>query len=392
MGKIKVLQVLTSVDFGGVERYVAFLVRHLPKTQFDVAVAASARSRNQDLLHAMGVPFFSVPHLCKAIHPWHDAMALAELRGILRRFRPDIVHTHMFKAGFVGRLAARFQGVPAILFTAHGFHFNTFQAPFMKGIAYAVEKTMARYCSHMILPVSQTEAWQAISQKIIHPSKIRTVYPGIETERCLPAPERVAFYRRKIGWQEGEKLIGTVGRLARQKAPLDLVRASALIIRQNPRVRVLFVGDGPLRPKVEAEIRKLGLQGKVHVLGFCTDVDVLLAMMEIFVLPSLFEGQPISIMEAMRNDVPVVAADVNGVSELVRHGDTGLLVPRSQPEMLAQTVLGLLDDPVRRKQLAAAARRHLEAHYSVKVMVDQIQSVYRNLLGAREEKIPCFKP
>jgi glycosyltransferase involved in cell wall biosynthesis len=388
MKKIKVLQVLTSMDFGGVERYVYFLVKHLDRSRFDVAVAASEKSVNLRLLESLDVEFYPIKHLGKAIHPLQDWLAYRELSGLMARGHFDVVHTHMFKAGMLGRIAAWMNDVPAVLFTAHGFHFNTFRNPILKGFAMALERFLAGF-SHMVLPVSQTEARQAVSLGILPLVKIRPVYPGIDTA-CSPLkPEVTERLHSRIGWKPGDRLIGTVGRLARQKAPMDLVKAASLIREQCRNVHVVFVGDGPLRPQVEEEIQRLGLKACVHILGFCTEIDSLLSMLDIFVLPSLYEGQPISIMEAMRNAIPVVAADVNGVGELVQHDQTGMLISPSRPEQLAKTVLELLNDPARRERLAQAGRSHLEKYYSVQGMVEKIQHAYLDLLFLKEARITC---
>lgn len=381
MGKYQVLQILTSVDYGGVEKYVQLLSRNLDPELFEVTVAASPRGARTEAVRAWPVRFYPIPHFRKAIQPWNDWTAFRELHRLMRTRHFDLVHTHMFKAGALGRLAARANGVPAVLFTAHGFHYNTFSHPVLKGLARLIETALARHCSHAVLTVSRTEADQALALGLIPPAKLRTVYPGIEIVAPDVKPEAAADIRRRFGLSPADALIGTVGRLARQKAPLDLVRTAEILRRSRGDIHVLFAGDGPLRRRVEREIRRRGLERRVHILGYTREVDTVLGLLDVFVLPSLYEGQPISIMEAMLNRVPVVATGVNGVGEIVRDGVTGSLVPPSQPERIAAAVLDLLSDSGRRERYAAQALEHLQTHYSVGRMTERIQEIYLELLA-----------
>ncbi len=381
MQRIKVLHILTAVDIGGVEKYVRLLAQHLDPERFEVAIAASPQGKDIRRMMETGIPFYPISHLQKPICPGKDLLAFWEIWRLLKAHRFDIVHTHMFKAGLLGRIAARMQGVPVVLFTAHGFDFNAFFNPFMKRIAYTVEYGLA-FFSHMILAVSQADAEAAIHHGIVSRHKIQCVYPGIETNpRVLPG-NQVPVRRDSLGIPPRVKIVGMVGRLASPKSPWILVQAAGLLLRQRNDFRILFIGDGPQRPSLEKEIQEQGVADYVNILGYRQDVEALLGLLDIFVLSTLCEGQPISIMEAMLNGVPVITSQVTGLAELVRPQRTGLLVPPADPPALADALARLMENPSLGTRLAQAAREHLRRKYSVQGMVERIQDIYTRLLPA----------
>lgn len=295
-----------------------------------------------------------MPRLRSYIAPVDDRRALADLRACLRGF--DVVHTHSSKAGVLGRTAAYRAHVGRIVHTYHGFPFHQFQSR-PRRLAYVrIERRVARF-TDVFLAVGAAVAAEAITRGIAPPERVRTIGIGADTAAPAPqAPDR-AEARRLLGVPPGMRVVGTVGRLAFQKAPDDFVRALAALRRDD--VFGVWIGDGELRAKTERLVARHGLYGRMLLAGERSDVAALLPGLDVFAMASRYEGLPCAIVEAMTAGLPVVATAVNAVPEVVIAGETGLLVPPGRPELLARAIGYLLDNPAVAVRLAAAARGRL---------------------------------
>lgn len=295
-----------------------------------------------------------MPRLRSDIAPADDRRALADLRACLRGF--DVVHTHSSKAGVLGRTAAHRAQVDRIVHTFHGFPFHQFQSRPRRMAYIHIERRVGRY-TDVFLAVGPAVAAEAITRGIAPPERIRTI--GIGADMAAPppgAPDR-AEARRLLGVPPGMRVVGTVGRLAFQKAPDDFIRALAVLPRDD--VFGVWIGDGELRPKAERLAARHGLRGRMSFTGERSDVAALLPGLDVFAMASRYEGLPCAVVEAMTAGLPVVATAVNAVPNVVIAGETGLLVPPGRPELLARAIGYLLDNPAVAARLAAAARGRL---------------------------------
>jgi glycosyltransferase involved in cell wall biosynthesis len=305
---------------------------------------------------AAGHQVMLLPHLRSEIAPGHDRRALADLRACLKGF--DVVHTHSSKAGALGRLAAHQLGINRIVHTFHGFPFHQFQSWPRRAAYIQVERSVGRY-TDVFLAVGSAVAAEAITRRIAPPERVRTIGVGVAKALNAPGAHDRAEARRMLGAPPGMQVVGTVGRLAFQKAPEDFIRALAGLGRSD--VFGVWIGAGPLRAKMERLADKQGLSGRMLFTGERNDVDALLPGLDIFAMASRYEGLPCAIIEAMGAGLPVVATAVNAVPDVVIAGETGLLVRPGMPEQLGRAIGHLLDNRAEAARLGAAGRNRLGA-------------------------------
>jgi len=321
---------------------------------------------------AAGHEVVLLPHLRSEIAPVDDRRALADLRACLRGF--DVVHTHSSKAGALGRLAAHRLQIGRIVHTFHGFPFHPFQSWPRRTAYIKVERLIGSF-TDVFLAVGPAVAAEAITRRIAPPERVRTIGVGVTKALNVPGTYDRAEARRMLGVPPGMHVVGTVGRLAFQKAPEDFVRALAWLGRGD--VFGVWIGAGPLRAKTERLAEKNGLSGRMLFTGERDDVDALLPGLDVFAMASRYEGLPCSIVEAMGAGLPVVATAVNAVPDVVIAGETGLLVPAGAPKLLGRAIGHLLDNPATATRLGAAARDRLGAELTPDALGAVLRAAYR---------------
>ena len=244
------------------------------------------------------------------------------------------MHTHSSKAGILGRLAARMARVPVVVHTVHGWGFHERQRPLVRHAYVSLERWCAGFTDALIT-VTPRDAERGLSLGIGREDLYTTIRSGIDVAR-FGSPERSReAVRTELGLAADAPVVVSVMRLSPQKAPLDLLEATALLVREVPAARIVIVGDGPLRQDVEARSRALGLDDRVTLTGLRQDVPELLAAADVLALCSLWEGLARVIPQAMAAGLPVVATAIDGSAEAVTDGETGILVPPDDPATLA---------------------------------------------------------
>jgi glycosyltransferase involved in cell wall biosynthesis len=325
-----------------------------------------------------GFEVVRLAHMRPDINLREDSRALRELIAEFRARRFDVVHTHSSKAGALGRVAAQRAGVPAIVHTFHGFPFHDFQAWPLRATYVEIERRLGRI-TDQFLAVGGAVAAQAISLKIAPAERIRAIASAIEVDIPPTSPGRRASARRLLGLPEDALVVGTVGRLAPQKAPQDLVAAFEAMGRAG--AYCVWVGDGPLMEATRRLIASRGLIDRFLLLGERHDVAALLPAFDVFALASHYEGLPCSIVEAMTCGVPVVATAVNAVPEVVVPGRTGLLVPPGAPKLMGKALAYVLDHPDEGARMALAARDQLGDRFHPAVLGRDLSETYELALS-----------
>lgn len=325
-----------------------------------------------------GFEVVRLAHMRPEINPREDFRALAELTAELGSRRFDIVHTHSSKAGALGRIAAHRVGVPATVHTFHGFPFHSFQASPIRGMYIEVEKRLGRITDRF-LAVGGAVAAQAISLKIAPAERIRAIASAIEVDFPPATQSGRTSARRLMGLPEEALVVGTVGRLAPQKAPRDMLAAIEALGRDN--VWFVWIGDGPLMEETRRLVDRKGLSARFLLLGERNDVGSLLPGFDVFALASHYEGLPCSVVEAMTCGIPVVATAVNAVPEVVVAGRTGLLVPPGEPRLLGNAIGYLLDHPDEAARMAMAARSQLGDRFHPAVLGRDLEETYELALN-----------
>lgn len=338
-------------------------------------------------LEAEGVHHIPWSHATRAWDPVADARAFFELLRIFRRERFDLVHTHTPKAGVMGRVAARLAGVPCVVSSIHGLY-ATPEDPLRKRIpVLALERTAAWFSDLELYASEEDLAW-ARRIGLVKASKSQFLGNGVDLQRFDPSaiPEdRLVGLRQQLGIPERALVVGTVGRLVAEKGYRELFAAARVVRELNPNTRFVVLG-APDRDKPdvirEEEIERA--KDDVIFTGWVDDVRDLLGLMDVFVLPSWREGQPVSAIEAAAMGKPLVLTDIRGCREVVRDGVEGLLVPPRDPARLAEAISHLIQDPALRHRLGRAARERARARFDQNRIADRLVAIYRKLLVLKD--------
>lgn len=333
-----------------------------------------------DILQVRGyapIATVTVSSLVRRVAPLSDARAFLHILRILANFRPVIVHTHMAKAGLLGRLAARLLGVPIVV---HTFHGNVLEGYFGVAASAALvhaERMLARL-STRVVAISARQADELLRLRIGNAEKVVTIPLGLDLAAFREA--QGGRLRGELGLGGDTELVGIVSRLVPIKAIDVFLRSAALIARRRAIVHFVVVGDGALATELRRQAQDLGLENRVHFLGWRGDLPAIYADLDVVMLTSRNEGTPVSVIEAMAAARPVVAASVGGVPDVITGSDVGVLVPRDEPQAAAQAVLDLLEEPERQRRLGRAAAQRVLREYGADQLVRRIDSLYDRLV------------
>lgn len=385
-----VIHLITKLELGGAQENTLHTAAHLDRTRFHVGLWSGPGGLLD--AEAAAVPALdrrTLDSLRREVHPAHDARALYELVHLLRAERrahaarggtPEafILHTHSSKAGILGRAAGRAAGVPVIVHSIHGFGFHDGQDPRAYALFLNAERAAA-HATDAFISVSYANLAEARAKGVILPSQPAIVVrSGFDLERFYAESLRGPELRAELGLAPEDEVLVAIANLKPQKDPLTLVRALPMVLRERPRVVLLYAGDGELRPEVEAEIERLGLGARVRLLGWRRDVPALIGAADLVVLSSIFEGLPRSAVQAVVARRPFVGTRVDGTSEIIRSGKNGWLVEPRDPAALARGIVrGLETRPVDPEDVVRVRA------WSATQMVDEQERFYEALMQRR---------
>lgn len=381
MRRIRVARIITRLNVGGPAIQALLLAERLdPKRYQTLLVCGLAGAREGDMLALRGnlnvVPI-RVPELRREIAPLVDLRALARLVLLLRRFRPDVVHTHMAKAGLLGRLAARVAGAPVVVHTFHGNvlrgYFDTTRAHFFLHL----ERLMARL-STRIVAISPRQRAEVLALHIAPPEKVVELPLGLDLAPFLEA--RPGVLRRELGIAVDVPLVGIVARLVPIKGVDIFIDAAARLTALRPDTHFIVVGDGELREQLIGRATSLGLGERVRFLGWRADLPAIYADLDVVALTSHNEGTPVSVIEALAAGRTVVATRVGGVPDLLE--ECGVLVEDGNAAGVADAIEALLADPARRLRLGEAGRRRVYPALDAATLLGNVDNLYTSLVDA----------
>ena len=370
-----VLRVVTRLNVGGPARHALILSKGLAP-QYTTTLAVGTPTADEGELTDPAVPLVRTP-LVRPVSPRDDVRALAAIRRLIRRGRPRIVHTHMAKAGTVGRLAA--STVSHRPRTVHTFHGHVLEGYFAPAVARAfvqAERLLARR-TDVIVAVSDEIRDELLDLRIGRPSQYRVIPLGLDLSGFYDDTVAPGALRARLGLAPDVPLLGAVGRLVPIKDVATLLQAMTLL----PDVHLAVVGDGELRSALEQQAKDLGLAGRVHFTGWITDVAAVYRDIDVAVLSSRNEGTPVALIEAGASGRPSVATDVGGVRAVVEDGVTGYLVPPAETEVLARRVEALLGDPQLRRRMGMAGRERVRHRFGHERLLDDVRALYDELLA-----------
>ena len=384
-----VIHILTQFDRGGSAmdtfrtvlghdrcRFRAYLVYGRPEV-LTAPEAAQVDAALKELRQA-GVSLFNVPTLVREIRPLSDAWATVTLWRFLRRERPGIVHTHTSKAGAVGRISAWLAHVPVVVHTPHGHVFYGYYGRVESRLLCLAERLLAKITDR-IVTLTERGAQEHVQYGIARREKFATIPSGIALTTFQSVHVDPVVKRKELGLPPEGPIVGTVGRLVPVKGHSWLLKSVPRVLAEVPQACFAMIGAGPLAESLRQLAEELDISRRVMFLGARQDVPECLVALDLFVLPSLNEGMGLALVEAMAMGLPVVATRVGGIPDIVREGETGLLVPPGDEKALALAMLSLLWDPDRRRAYGEAAKRRVDERFDVASTVREVERLYETV-------------
>lgn len=371
----KVLRLITRLNVGGPARQ-ALMLTHELQSYFPTLLAAGRPSASEGELRDTHIQVRYIP-LVRPVRPITDTRALVTTRRLMASLQPAIVHTHMAKAGLIGRSAAISGGHRARL--VHTFHGHVLSGYFSKPSTRAfveLERALARR-TDVLIAVSTQVRDDLLSMDIGRETQYRVIPVGLDLESYLTIGQAPGSLRTALSVPFDVPLVGVIGRLVAIKDHRTLLDAVAKL----PDVHLAVIGDGELRPRLVRQAEQSGVARRVHFAGWWSDIPQALADLDLVALSSRNEGTPVALIEALAAGRAVVATNVGGVSSVVEDGISGYLVPPGDASMLADRIQQLLDDPGLRTKMGAAGRRHVEETFSGRRLVEQIRNLYSELVS-----------
>ncbi|WP_262180162.1 glycosyltransferase family 4 protein [Haloarcula laminariae] len=368
MSADRILQVITRSDWGGAQRVVESLSRRLDGV---TDVACGPGGRLIDRLTDSDVTVHLQPHLQSRPQP-SDLLAYRDLRHLLEDGDFDIVHSHSTKAGVLARTAAARAGVPSV-FTVHGWGFYNTEYSVLRPLVVRGERRLARHTDRIVC-VSENDRRQGRAHGILSPKAGTVIHNGIQPHGGTPDRARL---REEFGINSGMPIVGAVARLAEQKNPLKILRTACQLRDRGHEFATVLIGSGPLSSDCQSFVEDHGMEN-TFLPGFREDALELLPAFDVFLLPSRFEGLPLTVLESLHAGVPVVAYDVGGVAEAIDDGVTGMVVS-SGGGRFADAVETLLGRPEWRRHMGRRAQQVAGARFTEDRMVARYGDLYRSL-------------
>lgn len=307
-----------------------------------------------------------------------DIRIIPRLIKYIKKKKVDVVHTALIPADVYGLISARLAGVPLIFSTIHNVDYYWQERKYF--LYRAADRVSMRFATHIVAVSKAVENF--ISQWPEMRSNITTIYNGIDSQKYNENID-ARNYKTELGLQGQVPTVGVTARIVRDKGLEFLLEAASYILQGGRQVQFLVVGDGPLRGKLESHAKKLRIEHNVFFTGFREDIPQILAILDIFVLPSLCEALPTSIIEAMFSGKPIIATNVGGIPEVVVDGETGILIPPKDSKILAEAITELLDSPEKRKRMGEMGRQRAFNHFSVEKMVENYEKFYWSFYNKR---------
>lgn len=375
----RVLFVIGTLEVGGAEVQLTRLATHLDASRFEAEICCLSDGgplAREAEAHGVPVHVLGLRSLNPLREPLEVLSRLADLLRLLRRRRPDVVHGFLFWGYVLGALAGRLTGAPVVVSSRRSL------GDFKKGrpLFRAIEQ-VANRCSDLLVANSEAVRDDVIRTEGADPARVLVVPNGLR----LPEPDARARARARqsLGLGEPDLAVAVIANLIHYKGHRYFVEAWARVVARHRGARAFLLGEGPMRPAIEEQVRQLGLGDAIVLLGRVENARDLLPAFDLYVQPSLEEGFSNAILEAMASGLPVVATDVGGNREAVRDGVTGRLVPAADVRRLALAVAELLEDAEARRLMGAAGRKGA-GRYSVERMVAAYETIYTEQLDERE--------
>lgn len=376
MKKIRILEMIDDASIGGGQVHVLMLAKYLDRNAFEVCIACEEPGFLADEARKSGIEVIPVF--------MDNRIRLKTLREVTRIFRAsefDILHTHGGTSGFWGRIGAFVARRPMVrIHSYHGMHYLSKNHVFPRHLRVIDQALLC--LTDKVICVCPSDYRKGLAAGIIKERNSVIIPYGIELERFQNRRER-KMIRAQYGMDESALLFGNVGRLHVQKGQRYLLEAFQAVRNKHPHARLWIIGEGELKYELEKLTRDLGISDSVHFLGARTDVHELLSAIDVFVLPSLWEGQPISILEAGAGGKPVIATNIDGIADILADGVNALLVPVKVPDILGAAMMRLAEDAGLRDHLSASLKTTISDNFAAENMAKRIGDLYQEACNKR---------
>lgn len=376
MKKIKVMEVCDHLGWKsskvhGVVRLFTFILDRFDKERFDITYCCMREpSEAGRKLESMGA---DITYLNRSRF---DPRTFFDLYRLFKERQIDVVHLHGNGASTFGRLAARVLGIPNLVHE-HGVQ------PKLPRYAIWTDRLLAPL-SYKIVAVGKAVKDWVVERKGVAPSRVEVIYFGVPLENYnQPSPDKIRKEKERLNIPLDYKVVGTVSRLYEQKGVRYFIEAIPAIIEKYPRVKLVIAGDGPLQEELEHQSRQLGVEADTIFTGFCPDMQLILSLLDIKVLPSLWEGVPFTVYEAMAMGKPIVSTNVDGLREVLEDGRNALLVPPKEPSLLAEKIIFLLESEPVARSLGEQAREDAK-RYHINLTVRKFEELYSQMYALKK--------
>ncbi|MDX6388072.1 MAG: hypothetical protein QOD85_1874, partial [Gaiellaceae bacterium] len=386
---VKILRVIARLNMGGPALHVAYLTEGLRQRGYDTVLVAGTLARGEDSMAfvaaARDVEIVQIDQLGREISPLRDLVATVRLARLIRKERPQILHTHTAKAGTVGRVAAILAGSrrpPIIVHTFHGHVLRGYFGPLRSRFFRQLERWLATRTTALIA-VSPQVRDDLVALGVAPKERFVVIRLGIELDERVAAESTNgrADNRRYLGIPGDRFAVGWIGRMTAVKRTDDILVAFKRLRDSGVDAVLCLVGDGPDRPELERRAHELGVIRDTVFLGYQEDVAPFYSAFDALILPSSNEGTPVSAIEALAAGRPVVATRVGGVPDVVRDGEDGFLVEAGDTDELADRLEQLARDPALRERMGKQGRERVLPRYAVDRLVEDVDELYRSLLS-----------
>lgn len=388
MKKIKILRILTRLNIGGPAIHAVLLTREFNNDEFESTLLCGSVSDYEGdmgyITDIYNVKPFYLAELKREINPIKDFVAFFSIFKYIRKFKPDIVHTHTAKAGTLGRIAAILAGVPVKVHTFHGHVFEGYFGRISTGFFIFVERFLAKF-TDAIIAISPGQRCDIVEKyKITTPDRCRVIRLGFDLEKFLKADEKKNLFRKRFNFKEDDILVGIIGRLAPIKNHKMFIDAAAYINECKEtelidKTKFIIVGDGEMKEELLIYSKSKGLKEKVVFTEWVRNIEEVYADLDIVALTSINEGTPVSLIEAMTSSKPVVSTDVGGVKDAV--GEVGIAVKSGDYKTMANKILDLVSSHEKRKDLGRRGQELVKDKYSKDRLVAELKELYKELLS-----------
>jgi len=387
MDKIKVLHIITRVVNGGADENTLFTINGLNKNEYKIDLLAGSESEKEILERISlenNITFYQIDSLVRDISLHNDIKALFKIYKIIKENNYDIIHTHIAKAGVLGRIAARMAGVPHIIHGVHGITFPDQINIFKRELFKNIERICGLFTDEFIT-VGDDMKQKYINAKVGKPEDYTTIRSGMELSQFINAADneqkKIINLKEDLGLKDDDLLIGMVSKLEKRKGYKYFLEVAKDIVEEFPNVKFVIIGNGSEYDRLVKKVNKMNLNSNVVFTGYRTDIADVFSILDIKVLTSLWEGLPRVLVQAAAVAKPIVTFNVDGAWEIVDEGKNGYIVPMKDTKAMARKLKLLIKDDKLRRKMGKCSQEKVSNDWTIENMVKETDRLYKSLVN-----------